>query len=71
MILYRQPRQAADRDPTAWEEQLADVLEGAFGQGIHELDGIVEQLNQSRVKPPNGGQWDAARFQDVIKELGR
>ena len=71
MTLYRQPRQATDRDPTAWEEQLADVLESAFGQGIHELNGIVEQLNQSRVKPPNGGQWDAARFQDIIKELGR
>lgn len=68
--LYHDPRQAATREPTDWENELGDVLEAAFSEGIRDLDPLVARLNASRVRPRDGAPWTAERFTHVIRELG-
>jgi len=53
--LYLNPRQASDREPTAWENEFADVIEAAFASGVRELDALVAALALSRVRPREGG----------------
>jgi hypothetical protein len=65
-----QPRQSIDRAPTAWENELADVIEAAFASGAYELDALVACLNDSRVRPRDGEAWTAERFTRVIHDLG-
>ena len=69
--LYLQPRQAAVAEPTAWENEFADVLEATFAGGIVELDALVRALNATRVRPREGGVWTAERFTATVAELGR
>jgi hypothetical protein len=68
--LYLNPRQAAQREPTAWENEFADVLEGAFGAGVRELDALIAALNATRVRPREGGEWTPERFTATVAELG-
>jgi hypothetical protein len=67
--LYLQPHQARKREPTAYETQLADAMERAFGQGLWELEPLVHALNQSGVHAPDGTPWTASSFQTEIKRL--
>jgi len=67
---YLEPRQARDAEPTSWELELANVIEGLFAKGAWELDQVVAGLNKSRVHPPMGGEWTQENFQSVMKELG-
>jgi hypothetical protein len=69
--LYLEPRQAATALATAWEDELADMLESCFAAGVHDLDGIVSRLNASRVRPPSSTAWTTEIFQMVLRELGR
>lgn len=68
--LYLRPLQASNRPPSAWENELADVLEAAFADGAWELEPLLARLNASRVHPPRGGVWDAATFTETMRELG-
>jgi hypothetical protein len=68
--LFEQPRQASDREPTAWENEFADALEGAFSAGVCELEPLVAALNATRVRPREGGNWTAERFTRTVAELG-
>ena len=65
-----EPRQFGTPNPSAWENELADVLEETFAQGTHDLAGVVVALNRSRVRPPAGGTWTEGAFQAVMKQLG-
>lgn len=67
--LYLNPRQASDREPTAWENEFADVIEAAFASGVCELDALVAALALSRVRPREGGAWTIERFTGTIAEL--
>lgn len=57
-------------EPTAYENLLGDALERAFAAGIHDLDGIVRELNQSGPAGPDGSPWTAARLESELARLG-
>jgi hypothetical protein len=67
---YLSPHQSRQREPTEWELNLADAIEGAFSNGAHELDALVAALNTSRVRPLGGGQWTTENFTALMHELG-
>ncbi len=67
---YLSPHQARTQEPTAWQQELANAIEGVFSKGARELDEIVSGLNASRVRPPGGGDWTADNFAAVMRELG-
>jgi hypothetical protein len=71
MALYLQAQQASSTPPTAWENDFADVLEATFAQRIYDLDAVVAALNETRVRPREGGPWTAERFTQTVAELGR
>jgi hypothetical protein len=56
--------------PTAYENALGDALQAIFAEGIYDLAGIVQRLNQSGVKSPQGGVWTEASFTAEINRLG-
>ena len=56
--------------PTAWENAFGDVLEAAFSEGLHELPPLIERLNASPVRPPDGEPWTAERFTRIVHDLG-
>jgi hypothetical protein len=64
------PRQALDREPTAWENELGDALEAAFGSGVYELHALVARLNASGVRSRDGERWTAEGFAQALHELG-
>ena len=64
-----EPRQFAV-EATAWETELADVLEETFARGTHDLAGIVEALNRTRVRAPEGGAWTEASLRITLARLG-
>jgi hypothetical protein len=68
--LYLNPKQAALHEPTAWENEFADVLEAAFAAGVRDLGPLVDALNATRVRPRDGGDWTAERFTATVAELG-
>lgn len=55
---------------TAWENELADVLEEAFAGGTHDLAGVVAALNQSRVRAPDGSAWTEGSLAAILARLG-
>ena len=57
-------------EPTAYENLLGDAIERAFAAGIHELDGIVQLLNDSGPSGPDGEPWTAARLEAELARLG-
>jgi hypothetical protein len=67
---YLSARQTREQPPTAWQQELANALEGVFTQGAYELDEVVAGLNASRVRPPKGGEWTPENFTAVMAELG-
>jgi hypothetical protein len=67
---YLDPHQARRRPPTSYEDLLGDAIERAFGQGLWELDELVQKLNQTGPLGPNGEKWTPESFSNVIKTLG-
>jgi len=59
-----------NREPTAWENAFGDALEAAFSAGIRDLDPLVERLNTSGVRAPDGEPWTAERFTRIVHDLG-
>lgn len=57
-------------DPTAYENLLGDAIERAFAAGIHDLEGIVRQLNNTGPTGPDGNPWTAARLEAELARLG-
>jgi hypothetical protein len=67
---YLSPHQTRTGELTAWQQELANAIEAVFTKGAQELDEVVAGLNQSRVRPPSGGEWTADNFKAVMHELG-
>jgi hypothetical protein len=67
---YLDPHQSRLHQPTTWQQELANAIEGVFAKGALELDELVEGLNGSRVRPPNGGDWTEDNLRSVLRELG-
>jgi len=68
--LYVAEFQARERPPTGYEDALADALEAAFAQGVHDLPAIVAALNVSGPRPADGGQWTETSFTAELRRLG-
>lgn len=66
---YLQPIQSRDREPTEYENLLGDTLEHAFSQGIHELEGVAEHLNQHGPSAPFGKPWTAEFLESELARL--
>ena len=67
---YLNPHQARDREPDDYQNLLGDAIERAFAAGIHDLGGLVANLNEARVPSPNGQTWTDELFQSEMKRLG-
>ena len=67
--LYNETHQNRSAVPTAYESLLGDSIERAFGQGIHDLAGLVAYLNQAGPAGPNGQAWTTERYQREIARL--
>jgi len=67
---YVNPHQARTHPPTVYENELGDALEGAFAAGIWDLDALVERLNETGLRTPEGQAWTPGRFQAVMARLG-
>lgn len=67
---YNEPRQSQPLAPEPYEDLLGDGLEYAFGQVIHDLDGIVATLI-ARGVPSQGGQgWTEKLLRAELARLG-
>ena len=67
---YLSPHQTRTQPLTAWQQELANAIEGVFSKGTRELDELIAGLNASRVRPPSGGVWTKENFTAVMQELG-
>lgn len=57
-------------EPTEYENRLGDAIERAFAAGIHDLDGIVNLLNDIGPASPEDEPWTAARLESELARLG-
>ncbi|MGG4603061.1 recombinase-like helix-turn-helix domain-containing protein, partial [Alcaligenaceae bacterium Me47] len=53
-VRYLQANQAQRREPTLYEDLLGDAIERAFAKGVHDLPGLVQQLNREGLSTPDG-----------------
>lgn len=67
---YLDPHQARTRPQTTYEDLLGDALERAFGQGIHDLPGLVAYLNKTGPVSPSGKPWTEESYRAEIQVLG-
>jgi hypothetical protein len=67
---YLSDNQTRTYEVTAWQQELANAVEGVFSKGARELDEVVAGLNATRVRPPSGGDWTPDNFTAVMHELG-
>jgi hypothetical protein len=68
---YLEPHQARQHTPNLFEELLGDSIERAFGEGIHDLPGLVARLNQSGPSAENGDAWTEQSFSALMARLGK
>ncbi|MDP9602972.1 recombinase-like helix-turn-helix domain-containing protein [Variovorax sp. NFACC27] len=66
---YLQPHQARRRPATTYEDLLGDVIERAFADGIHDLSGLVQRLNDSGLATPGGQQWTEELYRKEMAAL--
>lgn len=67
---YLNPHQARDREPDDYQNLLGDAIERSYADGVHDLAGLVERLNEARVPSPNGQTWTPDLFRQEMKRLG-
>ncbi|MDV6275102.1 recombinase-like helix-turn-helix domain-containing protein [Rhodococcus erythropolis] len=70
MSLYLVEHQARSVPATPYEAKLAGAIEEVFGSGRHDLDGLVDGLNQLGMLAPNGEPWTADVFTAEIARMG-
>ncbi|MBO9514680.1 MAG: hypothetical protein J7549_11235 [Variovorax sp.] len=68
--LYNETFQNREAPPTAYESLLGDAIERAYAQGLHELDALVNYLNQSGPLAPTGEPWTAGGYVREMTRLG-
>jgi hypothetical protein len=66
---YLEPHQARQRPATTYEDLLGDVIERAFGAGIHELSALVDRLNDSGLASPSGQIWTEENYRKEMALL--
>lgn len=68
--LYNETHQTRHAEPTTYENLLGNAIERAFAAGIHDLNGLVDQLNISGPTGPNGENWTPESYQREMARLG-
>ena len=68
--LYNETHQTRSAPPTAYESLLGDSIERAYAMGLHDLDGLVNYLNDAGPSGPNGQPWTPDSFQREMARLG-
>lgn len=68
---YNEARQSQPEPPEPYEDLLADGLEYAFGQGIHDLPGIVAELINRAVPSPGAQAWTEDLLRTELARLGQ
>lgn len=68
---YLNPHQARTAEPTPYELKLAGAIEEVFGTGRHDLEGLVDGLNEMGVPAPGGDAWTAASYTTEIRRLAQ
>ena len=63
--------QSRDREPTEYENLLADGLVKAFSSGVTDIDGIVAGLVADAVPAPGGREWTSELVLAELKRLGQ
>jgi len=67
---YLQPHQARQRPATTYEDLLGDAIERAFGDGVQDLAGLLERLNESGLSTPGGQRWTEETYRQEMAKLG-
>jgi hypothetical protein len=67
---YLVVHQTRDREPTDYENLLADGIEQAYARGIQELPQLVAALNEGCIPSPGGKPWTEELFVAEMKRLG-
>ncbi len=67
---YNEPHQSRERAPDAYEDLLGDALEDAFGQHIHDIEGVVDILRARAVPAPAGDSWSPELLKSELARLG-
>ena len=65
------PHQHRERDPSDYENILADALERSFAAGVDELQAVVQGLIDYGVPAPEGKSWSAELLASELKRLGQ
>jgi len=68
--LYLNPNQTREREPTAAENAIADVIERSYAAGIHTWEGLVAELIEANVAAPDGKPWTEESFKREMARLG-
>lgn len=66
---YLEQHQARKRNPTTYEDLLGDAIERAYGSGVHDLQGLVQALNDSGLASPSGKAWTEEVYRQEIADL--
>nr|WP_175774468.1 recombinase-like helix-turn-helix domain-containing protein [Burkholderia anthina] len=69
MERYLEPHQARTREPSQYENLLADSIERAYAQGLHDLASLVSYLNDAGPGPQVGIFWTETSFVAEMKRL--
>lgn len=67
---YLEPHQARQRAATQFEDLLGDAIERAYGEGIHDLPGLVAYLNRTGPSAENGQPWTESSYCALMARLG-
>ena len=67
---YLVEHQSRDREPTAYERKLAGVIEEVFATGVHDLNGLVDGLNERGLRGADGQRWAEESFLLEMSRLG-
>ena len=62
--------QTRTHEQTAFERRLSMAMETAFGDGVTEIDALVDRLNKDGVRDERDKAWTVDSFRAVMAELG-
>lgn len=62
--------QIRETAPSAYEAALCEAVFAIVRREVHDLPGIVKELNESDVRPEAGGEWTEEVFIAEMKRLG-
>lgn len=69
-LLFQEPHQSRDHEPTSYEIELAGAIEEVFASGAHELPALIEGLRTTGLRGPDGQPWTEDSFLAEMRRLG-